>query len=86
MNRINLLIGSVVTATLLATTGLALSSDDDHKKSLLSWFKGTTPGIDPVDTQLYTKECGGCHFPYQPGLLPARSWETNYAQPRRPFW
>lgn len=22
----------------------------------------------------YEKECGGCHFPYQPGWLPERSW------------
>ncbi len=22
----------------------------------------------------YEKECGGCHFPYQPGWLPDRSW------------
>ncbi|ALG68925.1 diheme cytochrome c [Beggiatoa leptomitoformis] len=22
----------------------------------------------------YVKECGGCHFAYQPALLPARSW------------
>ena len=31
-------------------------------------------GVTPVDNPLYLQECGGCHFPYQPGLLPARSW------------
>ena len=25
----------------------------------------------------YVKECGSCHFPYSPGLLPARSWELH---------
>jgi hypothetical protein len=26
------------------------------------------------DSPLYEKECGGCHFAYQPGWLPERSW------------
>ncbi len=33
-------------------------------------------GVDvaPVNNPLYSEECGACHFAYQPGLLPARSW------------
>ena len=31
-------------------------------------------GVKPVDNQLYTNECASCHFAFQPGLLPARSW------------
>ncbi len=31
-------------------------------------------GVKPVDNQLYKKECASCHFGFQPGLLPARSW------------
>ena len=27
-----------------------------------------------VNNQLYIKECGSCHFPYQPGLLPSNAW------------
>jgi hypothetical protein len=27
----------------------------------------------------YEKECGGCHFPYQPGWLPERSWRKLMA-------
>ena len=27
-----------------------------------------------VTNETYTKNCGSCHFAYQPGLLPARSW------------
>ncbi|WP_245621642.1 diheme cytochrome c [Sedimenticola selenatireducens] len=76
MNRMNFIVASAIAASLLATTGVALSSDDDGKKSLLSWFERSTPGIDPVETRLYSKECGSCHFPYQPGLLPAATWET----------
>jgi Dihaem cytochrome c len=30
--------------------------------------------VAPVANPLYAKECGSCHFAYQPGLLPARSW------------
>jgi len=29
----------------------------------------------PVTNELYKKTCGSCHFAYQPGLLPERSWE-----------
>jgi hypothetical protein len=31
--------------------------------------------LPPVNHSMYAKECGSCHFAYQPGLLPARSWE-----------
>lgn len=30
--------------------------------------------IPPVTNEIYKKNCGVCHFAYQPGLLPARSW------------
>jgi hypothetical protein len=26
--------------------------------------------------ETYEKECGSCHFPYQPGWLPERSWRS----------
>lgn len=77
MNRKHLIIAALVATSLLATAGVALGrDDDDDKDSLLAWFGRTTPGIDTTETQLYTDECGSCHFPYQPGLLPAASWET----------
>ena len=31
--------------------------------------------VAPVNNNLYKKECGSCHFAYQPGLLPVRSWQ-----------
>ena len=31
--------------------------------------------IVPVDNKQYKDECGSCHFAYQPGLLPTKSWE-----------
>ncbi|MBE0491631.1 MAG: diheme cytochrome c [Sulfurospirillum sp.] len=33
-------------------------------------------GLKPVDNVLYQEECGSCHFAFQPGLLPSRSWEV----------
>ena len=32
-------------------------------------------GVAPVSDELYKKECGSCHFAYQPGLLPSNAWE-----------
>lgn len=31
-------------------------------------------GVAPVNDEFYIKECASCHFAYQPGLLPERSW------------
>jgi mono/diheme cytochrome c family protein len=31
--------------------------------------------VDRVTNERYAEECSACHFAYQPGLLPARSWK-----------
>ena len=31
--------------------------------------------VEPFNDEVYVEECGACHFPYQAGLLPARSWK-----------
>jgi hypothetical protein len=36
-------------------------------------FKGIE--VAPVEHKQYREECGSCHFAYQPGWLPARSWK-----------
>ncbi|MBW6488932.1 diheme cytochrome c [Sulfurimonas sp.] len=33
-------------------------------------------GVASVTDALYLKECGSCHFAYQPGLLPSKSWKS----------
>ncbi len=33
-----------------------------------------TAGVAVVINKLYTAECSACHFAYQPGFLPERSW------------
>jgi mono/diheme cytochrome c family protein len=37
-----------------------------------SW--GQTTGVAVVTNKLYAAECSACHFAYQPGFLPERSW------------
>jgi hypothetical protein len=32
-------------------------------------------GVKQVNMPLYQESCGECHFAYQPGLLPERSWK-----------
>ncbi|GGD45139.1 hypothetical protein GCM10012288_19350 [Malaciobacter pacificus] len=32
-------------------------------------------GVKPVNNELYINECASCHFGYQPGLLPSKSWD-----------
>lgn len=39
---------------------------------------GRTKGVAPVTNELYADECGACHFPYQPGLLPEQSWKKIF--------
>lgn len=41
--------------------------------------------IPPADNAAYRQECSSCHFLYQPGLLPARSWEKLMGETDRHF-
>ena len=36
--------------------------------------------VAPVTDPTYRETCGACHFAYQPGLLPSRSWVAILAQ------
>ncbi len=35
--------------------------------------------LTPVNNPTYKEECGGCHFAYQPELLPSSSWDRILA-------
>ena len=37
-------------------------------------YSSNKTDVAPVNNALYIKECGSCHFPYQPGLLPSNAW------------
>ena len=49
--------------------------NDPNSKS--GFFAATDP--------TYVKECGSCHFPYSPGLLPVRSWELHMKRLEKHF-
>lgn len=57
--------------TLTIGAGTLWADDDDY------YERGSSrraPDVAPVSNELYRSECAACHFAYQPGLLPARSW------------
>ncbi len=61
LTRLTLLIG-IGCALALCAMGSA-RADDEHA------------GRSTPLTPLYRQECGACHTPYAPGLLPAASWQ-----------
>jgi hypothetical protein len=65
------LVGAAGFATLLAVGAEARGDDDDHEEGRGSALSGVAPVTDAT----WSAECGSCHFAYQPGLLPGRSWE-----------
>ena len=56
------------------------SDDDRHKDDHDSWKSHSNSSLGPVDNPAYKKECGACHFCYQPGLLPSGSWDRILAR------
>lgn len=54
---------------LLASVALALPLVAAHADQHLT----------PVSQPLWLNECGACHTPYQPGLLPAAAWQKVMA-------
>jgi len=69
--------GLMIAGSVLFASTAALSDDDN---GWLGWIGKSRPGVAPVTESLYREECGACHFAYQPGLLPARSWEKMMLQ------
>lgn len=57
----NITAGLIIAGLLMAGSQLAVAS-------------GRGSDVAAVDNPKYAKECGSCHFAYQPGLLPERSW------------
>jgi hypothetical protein len=60
----------VLLAALAASLAAGAADDRFDKKG----SPGSMMGFLPARDALYVKECGTCHFPYSPGLMPARSW------------
>jgi hypothetical protein len=64
---------AVIVMGLLVASSLVFSDDDEHEGKGL--WRESRLDVAPVKYAFYKEECGSCHFPYQPGLLPARSWQ-----------
>lgn len=65
--------------TILAISTLAVSFapvSQAEEVGFLSWLFSIKrfKEVAPVKDEVYLEECGACHFPYQPGLLPEASW------------
>lgn len=67
--------GLVVAVLSLLAVQYAKSSEGE---GLLERFGVESEGVAvaPATDPLYLKECGACHFAYQPGWLPAASWKS----------
>lgn len=66
----------------LATVASITASSDEHG----GWWRPraeddvrndrfSRADVPPVSSARYGEACGSCHLAYQPGLLPARSWD-----------
>lgn len=49
--------------------------EEAHERGKRGGWFGSREDVAPVRNPAYLDECGGCHFAYQPGLLPAAAWE-----------
>jgi hypothetical protein len=75
--------GNQLTVTFLvvamATGGLfsadVYAGDDEDNGNFGQGSRTLLPDVNKTVNHFYVEDCGGCHFPYQPGFLPARSWE-----------
>jgi len=50
------------------------SKDHEYRSFNGAWLESRAD-VRPVKNETYRSECGGCHFAYQPGLLPRYDWE-----------
>lgn len=57
----------------LAGAGLVIGDEGEWRWGGLA---GARQDVAPVGNELYRTECGSCHFVYQPGLLPAATWQA----------
>ena len=65
---------ALLAGVLFLNSGTVLASDN-FWGWMGRWLPPGSAGVKPVDDKQYKDECGSCHFAYQPGLLPGKSWE-----------
>lgn len=81
-------LGIMMITASLTITGFAFADrdgDDDDRSYGERKYREMRLDVEPVSNELYLKECGDCHFAYQPGLLPARSWKKMMGELDRHF-
>jgi len=66
-------IAALLAAALLTSSTYACA-EEDFWAWLLNFQR--QKNVKPVTGNQYQEECGECHFAYQPGLLPAKSWDA----------
>jgi len=66
--------------TIFAGNVLADRDGDEYGNKYRSSDSKGGSGVAAVNNKLYADECGSCHFAYQPGLLPERSWRDMMAK------
>jgi hypothetical protein len=66
------LTGIAVSASLFVLISGAAAAQES---AALMFSSVRQQGVVIVDNKQYKEECGSCHFAYQPGLLPGKSWE-----------
>jgi hypothetical protein len=54
--------------------------DDDNDDDRNNSKRHSERYLNPVNNPTYQEQCGGCHFVYQPELLPSGSWEKILAR------
>jgi hypothetical protein len=62
---------------LLLNSGYAVAGMFEQGEDFAGWLLNfqRTKEVKPVTNKAYLAECSDCHFAYQPGLLPTKSWE-----------
>ena len=68
-------LSKLIVILFISIFSLNVSADGDEEGIFLRWLEGKNNGVSAVKFEQYNKLCGSCHFAYQPGLLPAISWE-----------
>lgn len=63
-----------IVGTAIALGGASYANAGESFSQWLFSFKRMKE-VAPVTNKAYNEECGSCHFPYQPGFLPAASWQ-----------
>ncbi|HKI60756.1 MAG TPA: diheme cytochrome c [Mariprofundaceae bacterium] len=72
MNNKTIFGGLLMTGFLTLSISSIAYSDDDHGHE--GGVFSRTSDVPAVTNKQYATECGSCHFAYQPGWLPERSW------------